>query len=260
MRDKTMLINNGIDVNKSLELFGDMEMYDETLSEFLESVDDKVNSLTLYKENSDMHNYAILAHSLKSDARYLGFTKLAELSLQHEIAGKDNNVDFVYSNFDDLIKEVKRIISVVCTYMGVNNNVKINDNNNIISDDKVILVVDDSNLVQNFVKKMFDNSYKVIVASDGNEAINTINSDVNSKIIGMLLDLNMPNVDGFAVLDYMDKNNLFDKVPVAIITGVDTKDDISKAFMYPIIDVINKPFNEKNIKKVIERMINKITY
>ena len=70
----------------------------------------------------------------------------------------------------------------------------------------------------------------------------------------------MPNVDGFAVLDYMDKNNLFDKVPVAIITGVDTKDDISKAFMYPIIDVINKPFNEKNIKKVIERMINKITY
>ena len=260
MRDKTMLINNGIDINKSLELFGDMEMYDETLSEFLESVDDKVNSLTLYKENSDMHNYAILAHSLKSDARYLGFTKLAELSLQHEIAGKDNNVDFVYSNFDDLIKEVKRIISVVCTYMGVNNNVKINDNNNIISDDKVILVVDDSNLVKNFVKKMFDNSYKVIVASDGNEAINTINSDVNSKIIGMLLDLNMPNVDGFAVLDYMDKNNLFDKVPVAIITGVDTKDDISKAFMYPIIDVINKPFNEKNIKKVIERMINKITY
>lgn len=260
MRDKTMLINNGIDINKSLELFGDMEMYDETLSEFLESVDDKVNSLTLYKENSDMHNYAILAHSLKSDARYLGFTKLAELSLQHEIAGKDNNVDFVYSNFDDLIKEVKRIISVVCTYMGVNNNVKINDNNNIISDDKVILVVDDSNLVQNFVKKMFDNSYKVIVASDGNEAINTINSDVNSKIIGMLLDLNMPNVDGFAVLDYMDKNNLFDKVPVAIITGVDTKDDISKAFMYPIIDVINKPFNEKNVKKVIERMINKITY
>lgn len=260
MRDKTMLINNGIDINKSLELFGNMEMYDETLSEFLESVDDKVNSLTLYKENSDMHNYAILAHSLKSDARYLGFTKLAELSLQHEIAGKDNNVDFVYSNFDDLIKEVKRIISVVCTYMGVNNNVKINDNNNTISDDKVILVVDDSNLVQNFVKKMFDNSYKVIVASDGNEAINTINSDVNSKIIGMLLDLNMPNVDGFAVLDYMDKNNLFDKVPVAIITGVDTKDDISKAFMYPIIDVINKPFNEKNIKKVIERMINKITY
>lgn len=260
MRDKTMLINNGIDINKSLELFGDMEMYDETLSEFLESVDDKVNSLTLYKENSDMHNYAILAHSLKSDARYLGFTKLAELSLQHEIAGKDNNVDFVYSNFDDLIKEVKRIISVVCTYMGVNNNVKINDNNNIISDDKVILVVDDSNLVQNFIKKMFDNSYKVIVASDGNEAINTINSDVNSKIIGMLLDLNMPNVDGFAVLDYMDKNNLFDKVPVAIITGVDTKDDISKAFMYPIIDVINKPFNEKNVKKVIERMINKITY
>ena len=110
MKDRNLLINNGIDLNSSLELFGDMETYDETLNEFLDGVDDKVEELKKYKEASDVHNYAILAHSLKSDARYLGFTRLAELALNHEMAGKNNDVNFIFNNFDILIDEVKRII------------------------------------------------------------------------------------------------------------------------------------------------------
>ena len=75
MRDVNLLISNGVDVNKSLELFGDMATYDETVEEFLKGVDEKLNYLKQYKEASDMTNYAIYAHSLKSDARYLGFNK-----------------------------------------------------------------------------------------------------------------------------------------------------------------------------------------
>ena len=55
----------------------------------------KLNDLNNYKEASDAYNYAILAHSLKSDARYLGFTKLAELAYNHEMAGKNNDIDFI---------------------------------------------------------------------------------------------------------------------------------------------------------------------
>ena len=91
MKDKDLLIRNGVDVDKSLELFGDMAMYDETLVEFLEGINGKLSDLKKYKESSDMYNYAIVAHSLKSDCRYLGFTKLAELAYEHEIAGKNND-------------------------------------------------------------------------------------------------------------------------------------------------------------------------
>ena len=108
----------------------------------------------------------------------------------------------------------------------------------------MILIVDDSDIVRNFVKKIFNDMYEVKLANDGKEALNYIASDTDNKIVGMLLDLNMPNVNGFQVLDYFDKNNLFSKIPVAIITGVDTKDEISKAFMYPIVDILNKPFND----------------
>ena len=253
MKDKNLLINSGIDVNKSLELFGDMETYDETLNEFLDSVDDKVEALNKYKEASDAYNYAIYAHSLKSDARYLGFTKLAELAYNHEMAGKNNDIDYIYNNYESLINEVKRIVKVVCDYVGVRDNIIKEENT--VQSDKVILVVDDSDIVQNFIKKIFNNMYEVKTANDGEEALNYIYSDIDNKIIGMFLDLNMPKVNGFQVLEYFDKNNLFQKIPVAVITGVDTKDEISRTLMYPIVDILSKPFNETTVKSVVDKMI-----
>lgn len=254
MKDINLLINSGIDVNKGLELFGDMAMYDETLGDFLESVDDKIEALEKYKEENDLYNYATFAHSLKSDARYLGFTKLAELAYNHEMAGKNNDVNYIFANYDALAEETKRIVKVVCQYIGVKDDIIKEEN--IVHSDKVILIVDDSDIVRNFVKKIFNDLYDVKLANDGKEALNYIASDTDNKIVGMLLDLNMPNVNGFQVLDYFDKNNLFAKIPVAIITGVDTKDEISRAFMYPIVDVLNKPFNEAHVKAVIDKMIN----
>ena len=72
----------------------------------------------------------------------------------------------------------------------------------------------------------------------------------------MLLDLNMPVVDGFAVLEYIKNNGLFTKVPVSIITGDDDMDVIGKAFEYNIIDVLKKPFNIDNVKKIVEKTIS----
>ena len=252
MKDKNLLVTNGIDVDKSLELFGDMAMYDETLSEFLDSVDDKIEELSKYKEESDTYNYAVYAHSLKSDARYLGFTKLAELAYNHEMAGKNNDINYIYNNYDALINEAKRIIDVVCKYIGTKNDVIKEEV--VIHSDKVILVVDDSDIVRNFIKKIFNDAYDVKLANNGEEAINIIQTDVDNKIVGMFLDLNMPKVNGFQVLEYFDKNNLFDKIPVAIITGVDTKDEINKTLMYPIVDILSKPFNEANLRSIIEKM------
>lgn len=257
MKDKNFLIANGIDVDKSLELFGDIGMYNETLQEFLNGVQKKVEELNKYKESSDTHNYAIFAHSLKSDARYLGFTSLAELSYNHEMAGKNNDIAYIYDNYDALINETKRVVKVVSEYMGVYNSNVIRNTTNVVKSDKTILVVDDSDLVTNFIKKMFNEEYDVLIAQDGSAALKYVTEDVNNKIVGMFLDLNMPNVNGFQVLEYFNKNNLFEKVPVTIITGVDTKDEITKTLMYPVVDILAKPFNERNVKAAVEKMINK---
>ena len=85
MKDVNLLVNNGVNVNKALELFGDMATYDDTLVTFLNDAENKLKQIDDYKEKADMANYAILVHSLKSDAKYFGFDKLAELAYDHEM-------------------------------------------------------------------------------------------------------------------------------------------------------------------------------
>ena len=76
------------------------------------------------------------------------------------------------------------------------------------------------------------------------------------NVKAVLLDLNMPNVNGFEVLDYYKSKDLFRSIPISIITGVDDKESIDKAFKYPIVDILLKPFNERDVKKILEKTIN----
>jgi CheY-like chemotaxis protein/HPt (histidine-containing phosphotransfer) domain-containing protein len=256
MKDVTILTQNGINVEKSLELFGDMEMYDATLGDFLEAVDTKISNLARFKETADMANFAIEVHSLKSDARYLGFVTLADLAYQLELKSKANDLMFVYDNYKPLIDEAKRVINLSKQYLG--REIKENIVEDMISTpkDEAILVVDDSNLVANFIKTIFHNKYEIFIAEDGAKAIELANGENANKIKCCLLDLNMPNVNGFEVLEYFKSNNLFYKIPVSIITGNDDKESVERAFKYPIIDLLSKPFNERDVKRIIEKTIS----
>ena len=55
---------------------------------------------------------------MKSDSKYLGFTKLAEMSYEHEMASKSNNIEYVKENINPLIIEANRIINLCKTYLG----------------------------------------------------------------------------------------------------------------------------------------------
>ena len=256
MRDVNLLTSNGVNVEKALELFGDMDMYDATMSDFLEMIDQKLANLRKYRETGDMPNYAIEVHSLKSDARYLGFVSLADLAYQFELKSKANDLMFVYDNYKTLLDEAHRVINLSKKYLG--REVTENVISDMVSGPKngAILVVDDSNLVANFIKKIFDDRYEVFIASDGARAIEMVSGPNADKIKACLLDLNMPNVNGFEVLEYFKKNNLFIKIPVSVITGNDTRDQVDEAFNYPIVDLLSKPFNGRDIKRIIEKTIS----
>lgn len=252
MYDVNILLKAGVNVKNSLELFGDMETYNDTLKSFLEDIDEMVSNLTKYKEIADMANYAILVHSLKSDSKYFGFDTLAEISYKHELESKANNIYYIYDNFSVLMDELNRILLVVRNYLNYDiPEVSVSFNE---SKDKSILVVDDSKVIENFMKKILGNDYEVIVANDGKEAIKEIGE--NTKIEGMLLDLNMPNVNGFEVLKYMEENNLFSRIPTAIITGVGSDKIVNQVNDYPIIGILRKPFNEKDVKDIVDKIVN----
>lgn len=255
MKDVSFLTNNGVDVEKSLELFGDIGTYNSTLEDFLKGMEESLPKIKTFKEEGDMANYAILVHSLKSDSKYFGFTKLAELALQHEMQSKANDIDFVYLNYDELMNETNRIIKLVSEYLGKDASNILPKEETVIKD-KTILVVDDSNIVTSFIDKIFSSTYNVLLAKDGMEALTIVSNHINDgKIVAMLLDLNMPNVDGFQVLEWFKQYNLFKRIPISIITGEYSKEVVDRAFTYDIVDMLAKPFNEKNVKAVVEKTI-----
>ena len=120
--------------------------------------------------------------------------------------------------------------------------------------EKAIIVADDSMIIRNIIEKSIGSEYVVLKATNGREVVKYI-IDKNYDIEGILLDLNMPESDGFMVLNYFQNNNLFKKYPIVIISGDDTKETIDKAFTYDIVDMLNKPFSAENIKVMISKMI-----
>ncbi len=118
--DKGYLESNGVDVDHALELLGDMDMYNMTISDFVNDVESKWNKIVEYKNTNNMPEYAIEVHSLKSDCKYLGFMKLADISYQHELKSKENDSEFVNSNFDALETEYKKVLNIAKEYVSHN--------------------------------------------------------------------------------------------------------------------------------------------
>lgn len=313
MKDVNLLLTNGVNVNGSLEFLGDIDTYNDILNDFLTGYDERMSKIKSYKETGEMPKYAIEVHALKSDAKYLGFTQLAELAYNHEMASKGSDINYVLSNYDSLITEAERIHGIAKQYMGepevptaevipepvvqpvsseqvqvapvqpvplpveqvqaapvqpvpapvetqpvesvsvVPEPTPISPASVENSGLPVLLVADDSDIIRNIISKMLSSKYKILEAVNGNDCATKLSENLGN-ILGLLLDLNMPEVDGFAVLEFMKNNDLFMKVPVVIITGDDSKETIMKAFDYPIVDVLNKPFNENDVTRVINAM------
>ena len=260
MKNIKFLEEHGVDIKQSLDLFGDSETYNETIGEFLVGIHSKINELIEFMKNGDVSNYAITVHSMKSDAKYFGFTALADMAYEHEMKSKAGDYSFITSHLNDLINETNKAIVLIQEYMNGEEAEKAEEASTAAVDDndkftsKTILVVDDSNIIRNFVKRIFSDNYNVGACSDGEEAIRVIKANMDNDFIEMiLLDLNMPKVDGFAVLEFMRSNNLLSKMPVSIISGDSSKETIDRAFTYDIVDMLGKPFNEQNIRSVVEK-------
>ncbi len=111
------LKENGIDVDSGLSLLGSVDLYNQTLKDFLTETKTRIPKMKKFKESKDCENYQILAHAMKSDSKYLGFKTLAEMSLEHELKGKENNIKFIDENYDKLMEEVKRVVNIVKSYL-----------------------------------------------------------------------------------------------------------------------------------------------
>lgn len=142
-------------------------------------------------------------------------------------------------------------------------NQALNDNAMFLSDNgkSIIMIIDDDKMTCSLIKKIFEKKYDVVIANNGQEAINylmEVDNDYSSKnnISCIFLDLLMPVLDGFSVLDYLNDNNYLNKLPVIIISGNYDKETRARAYSYQIADMLEKPFNVQVVRHRIENLMS----
>ena len=110
------LKQNGVDVDKGIENRMDFETYNEILLDFCDTFVEEVNKFNAYKIAGDMVNYEIIVHALKSNCRTLGFMNTGEMFYQHELASKQNDINYVNEHYNELINEVNRVYAILTNY------------------------------------------------------------------------------------------------------------------------------------------------
>ena len=107
--------------------------------------------------------------------------------------------------------------------------------------DKRILIIDDSEIDREILQNILIWEYLVEAAEDGLKGLDRLLKG-SPEIDGILLDLHMPIIDGFGVLELLRENGISD-IPVVVITAESTSENLYKAFPYNIKDFICKPYD-----------------
>ncbi len=119
---------------------------------------------------------------------------------------------------------------------------------------QTLLIVDDQELNRVILREALSQTYHIIEAADGNEALQMMEAHY-TQIAGVLLDVVMPEVDGFEVLRTMKERNWLRTIPVFLITAETDSQVLVQGFELGVMDVITKPFCPELVKKRVDNMV-----
>ncbi len=117
-----------------------------------------------------------------------------------------------------------------------------------------VLIVDDSELNREFLSDILEDDYELLLSENGFDALIQMKNNLNDIAL-VLLDLVMPEMDGFKVLSYIKKYNWIQDIPVVIISSDFSAENIEKAYELGAEDFINRPFNVSIVKRRVSNLI-----
>lgn len=117
-----------------------------------------------------------------------------------------------------------------------------------------ILIVDDSEMNRMILSEMLKGEFEILEAENGEKCLDML-SRYETKISLILLDIVMPGMDGFGVLEYMNRNNLIEDIPVIMISGEDSGEVIKRAYERGVTDYIRRPFDTEVVHRRVRNTI-----
>ena len=119
---------------------------------------------------------------------------------------------------------------------------------------QTILIVDDAEMNRMMLSDMLGDQYDYVEAADGREALRILEKNVAIDL--MLLDINMPEMNGFEVLEEMNRYHWIQEIPVIMITAEESVESMEHAYSLGVTDYIPRPFNVYIVRRRVENTLN----
>lgn len=122
-----------------------------------------------------------------------------------------------------------------------------------------LLIVDDMEMNREMLASILEQDYVIVNADNGRKAIEIIKQQ-HDELAVILLDLIMPDVNGYAVLEVMRNQNWLEKIPVLVISGESAVEVERKCFDLGVSDFIRKPFDNAMVKNRVRNVVDLFLY
>ena len=219
------------------------------ISLFLEDAKNHSHDLHNAVQNDDLESARKAAHSLKSSSANIGSIGFSELCKQMEQASRDLNLaelKLLFASFEaeyqSLLSALRSECPVLDVYAeSISNATPVDSNDGEDDRELTVLLVDDDRGTRLLVTRFLEQGkFNVLEALDGMDALDRVDKD-NIDIV--LLDVDMPNMDGFTACRKIRQKQHCEDLPVLMMTGHDDDKSIDRAFEAGATDFVIKPVN-----------------
>ena len=242
-----------LDVNIAKGFCSDnISFYLEVLESYV--IHQQVEVLERSYAEKNLDNYLIQIHALKSTSKSIGAMHMAEHARALEIAAKEKDMDYIKKNHICVMAEYKELLERVSATLDQQEQKQ--EEKIVVSgemrDVPLILVVDDNGLNLRVAEKMLEKQFKVATVSSGKEALEFVKNTIPDLI---LLDIHMPEMDGFEVLEILQADSEYKDIPVVFLTANEEREVEVKGFEVGAQDFIKKPFSADIMIRRVDRIL-----
>ena len=182
--------------------------------------------------------------------------KYEKMQLSVSIGGaifREGNIEDAIASADRQMYIAKNYKNMVVTEWDENGKKK-EDNSASEKLKQQILIVDDSEINREILKEILKEDYRILEAANGEECLEQLERS-GTGISLVLLDIVMPEMDGFEVLAAMNQNHWIEDIPVIMISSEDSDSYIRRAYEMGVSDYISRPFDAKIVYQRVLNMI-----
>ena len=229
---------------------GSEEFYKEMLTSYL--ANNKLEEIKMAYEKADWEQYRILVHALKSTSLSIGAVAVSENAKKLEMAAKEQRIQDIIEEHEGVMSQYQKLL--------IQLQAALEEETAVVEEPveqefqkELILVVDDDIMNLQIAERMLGTEFAVCGQQSGKAALEYLTTQVPNLI---LLDLHMPEMDGFEVLKQIRRNDRLKDIPIVFLTADNDSDTEIKGFREGALDFIRKPFVAdimlQRIKRILE--------